>query len=354
MAGDLRNCAILYGRRRAWPASGGVGASERSVSIQFKDYYAVLGVERGASQEEIQRAYRKLARKHHPDVDKSPGANDRFKQVTEAYEVLKDPKKRARYDQLGSRWKEGDEFTPPEGWQPFDLGDLGRARARGGRGATEFDFDDLGGFSSFFEAMFGGGDPRTFRRGAPRPRPGRDIEGSIAITLEDAYRGATRTITLGTEGGEHRSTPDRTYDVKIPPGITNGGTIRLKGQGEAGSAGGTPGDLLMRVEILPHARFGVSGHDLTHVLRIAAWEAALGAKVEIEMLDGTRAVLTVPPGSSSGKKLRMRGLGLPERPGQRGDLLVEIQIVVPPSASEAEAKLYDELKRASHFDPRAR
>jgi curved DNA-binding protein len=321
------------------------------VSIQFKDYYAVLGVERGVSQEEIQRAYRKLARKHHPDVDKSPDATDRFKQITEAYEVLKDPKKRARYDQLGSRWKEGDEFTPPEGWQGFDFGG---ARARAGRRGQQFEFDDIGGFSSFFEAMFGGGDPRTFRGGAQRPRAGRDIEGSIAITLEDAYRGATRTITLGSGESQHGAEHDRTYDVKIPPGITDGGTIRLKGQGEPGRAGGPAGDLLMRVELLPHARFGVSGHDLTHVLQVATWEAALGAKVSIDMLDGSRAVLTVPPGSSSGKKLRMRGMGLPERPGERGDLIVELQIVLPPTTGSAEAKLYEELKRASGFDPRAR
>lgn len=320
------------------------------MSIKFQDYYAVLGVARSASQEEIQRAYRKLARKSHPDVDKTPGANDRFKHITEAYEVLKDPKKRERYDQLGEHWKEGQDFTPPPGFEGFSF-DPHSARRRGARtGGQEFSFEDAGDFSSFFEAMFGGGDPRTFRSRAPRPRVGRDVESSITIELEDAYTGATRTLSFAHGEGEE---PGRSYDVKIPPGTTSGSTIRLKGQGEPGQNGAPAGDLLLHVEIAPHPRFSVNGHDLALVLSITPWEAVLGAKVELATLDGGRVLLTVPPGSSSGKKLRMRNMGLPIRAGQRGDLLVELSIAVPPAPSDAEKKLYEELRTTSKFDPRA-
>lgn len=321
------------------------------MSIQFQDYYAVLGVARGASREEIQSAYRKLARKRHPDVDKTPGASDRFKQITEAYEVLKDAKKRERYDQLGENWKDGQEFTPPPGWENSSFG--GTFGGRPGRGSgTEFSFGEGGDFSSFFEAMFGGGDPRTFRSarsGAPRPRAGHDVESSIVIPLEDAYAGATRTLTFAADASGERA---RSYDVKIPAGTTHGSTMRLKGQGEPGRNGGPAGDLLLHVDIAPHERFAVNGHDLELVLPIAPWEAALGAKVGIRTLDGSEVLLSVPPGSSSGKKLRMRNMGLPIRPGQRGDLLVELSVAVPKLVSEAERKLYEELRRASTFDPR--
>jgi curved DNA-binding protein len=323
------------------------------LSIKFQDYYAVLGVARDATREDIQRAYRKLARKSHPDVDKTAGASDRFKHITEAYEVLKDPKKRERYDQLGENWKDGQEFTPPPGWEGFSFGGRSarNAGARPGQGgATEFTFGEGGDFSSFFEAMFGGGDPRTFRSRAARPRAGRDIESSIVIPLEDAYAGATRTLSFAAdESGEGA----RTYDVKIPAGTTHGSTIRLKGQGEPGANHGPPGDLLLHVEIAPHARFTVSGHDLGLVLPIAPWEAVLGARVAIRTLDGGEVLLTVPAGSSSGKKLRMRNMGLPVRHGQRGDLLVELGIAVPNAPDEAEKKLYEDLKKASKFDPRA-
>jgi curved DNA-binding protein len=326
------------------------------LSIKFQDYYAVLGVARGATTEEIQRAYRKLARKQHPDVDKSPGANDRFKQITEAYEVLKDPKKRERYDQLGEHWKDGQDFTPPPGWEGFSFDTTGgpfqgRRGGRAGRGdAGEFRFGEGGDFSSFFEAMFGGGDPRTFRSRTARPRAGRDIESTIAIPLEDAYSGATRTLTFAADESD---TSGRTYDVKIPAGTTHGSVIRLKGQGEPSSSGGAAGDLLLHIEITPHARFTVNGHDLGLVLPIAPWEAVLGGKVAIRTLDGGEVLLTVPPGSSSGKKLRMRNMGLPVRGGQRGDLLVELSVAVPTTTpSDAERKLYEELKRVSTFDPR--
>jgi curved DNA-binding protein len=323
------------------------------LAVKFQDYYAILGVPRTATREEIQRAYRKLARKHHPDVDKTPGANQRFAQIAEAYEVLKDEKKRRRYDALGARWKDGEEFTPPPEWKEY--------RFDGGGGAGDFagfDFEPGGGFSSFFEAFFGGADP--FRRGgegrsAPfgrrrGPRAGGSIEASVEIDLEDAYSGATRTMTLASGSGPGG---ERTYEVKIPPGTTQGGTIRLRGQGAPGTAGGPPGDLLLRVEIRPHPRFRLHDHELSTTLAISPSEAALGAKVPLVTLGGGQVVLSVPPGSSSGKKLRMRSMGLPKSGGERGDLIVELRIAVPEQLSEAERRAYEDLARVSRFDPRA-
>jgi curved DNA-binding protein len=324
------------------------------VSVKFQDYYATLGVARDASQEEIRRTYRKLARKHHPDVDKTAGATQRFAQIAEAYEVLKDPDKRKRYDALGERWKEGQEFTPPQGWQEFRFGTGGA-----GQGFEGFDLGGSSGFSSFFETFFGQAGGDSFGKGASRrgagfagarrPREGRSLEASLEIDLEDAYRGATRTISLESGGPGART---RTYDVKIPPGTTSGSVIRLRGQGGEGSGGGSSGDLLLRVEIRPHARFTISDHDLATVLPIAPWEAALGARVGLRTLDGSEVVLAVPPGSSSGKKLRMRGMGLPRSGGDRGDLIVELRILVPEVLSDAERRLYEELKRESRFDAR--
>jgi curved DNA-binding protein len=318
------------------------------VSVKFQDYYATLGVDRSATREQIQSAYRKLARKHHPDVDKTPGATQRFAQIGEAYEVLKNEKTRKRYDALGARWKEGEEFTPPPGWE--------NARsARGGdrEGFQTFEFDGGDGFSSFFEALFGNAaGPAGFRgarrRGAERgPRIGQSIEGTVEIELEDAYSGATKTLTLDDgQGGA------RTYEVKIPAGTTDGGTIRLRGQGSPGVGGGPPGDLLLHIAIRPHVRFDLSGHDLATVLAIAPWEAALGAKIGLRIPDASEVTLTVPPGSSSGKKLRMRGLGMPRGHGERGDLIVELRILVPETLSDAERRAFEELARASRFDPR--
>jgi curved DNA-binding protein len=323
------------------------------MSVKFQDYYAILGVGREASREEIQRAYRKLARKHHPDVDKTPGATQRFAQIGEAYEVLKDEKKRKRYDALGARWKDGEDFTPPSGWQEF------RFEPRADSGSFEgFDFGGPSGFSSFFDAFFGGeGEPfgrATGPRAAPgsrrrAPRAGLDVEARIEIALEDAYAGATRTMTLEADGPDGRA---RTYDVKIPPGTTHGSTIRLRGQGGEGFGGGPPGDLLLHVEIRPHPRFRVQDHDLSTELQISPWEAALGAKIGIRTLDGGEAVLAVPPGSSSGKKLRLRGMGLPRGGSQRGDLIVELRIAVPEKLSDAERKAFEELARVSKFEPR--
>jgi curved DNA-binding protein len=316
------------------------------LGVKFQDYYSVLGVARDATTEDIQRAYRKLARKRHPDVDKTEGATQRFAQLSEAYEVLKDPQKRKRYDSLGASWKDGQEFSPPSDWGGAHFG------TRGSPGdGTEFEFGDLSGFSSFFETFFGREGAAAPGSGGPRAaraRAGASYEAALEITLEDAYAGATRTLTLQSgEGGGTRS-----YDVKIPAGTTDGSTMRLKGQGGPGRNGGPAGDLLLHVSIAPHPRFTVADHDLSLVLPVAPWEAALGAKVGITTLDGSEVLLTVPAGSSSGKKLRMRGMGLPRRGGERGDLIVELKIVVPLEATPAATKLWQELARSSEFDPR--
>lgn len=322
--------------------------------MKFQDYYATLGVDRGASRDEIQRAYRKLARKHHPDIDKSPGATQRFAQINEAHEVLEDAEKRKRYDALGSRWKDGEEFQPPPDWQAN--GPHAQAPRGSPPGGFEgFDFDGPEGFSSFFEAFFGGmggdmGGGTEVRTGRPRPRAGRTFEATLEVDLEDAYSGATRTITLASEDGAARS---KSYDVRIPPGTTDGSTIRLRGQGDPGRSGGEAGDLLLHVKLRPHPRFRADGSDLATELRVSPSEAALGGKIDLPLLGGSRVVLTVPPGSSSGKKLRIRGMGLPLRSGGRGDLIVELSIAVPETLSPEEKSAYEQLARASRFDPRA-
>jgi curved DNA-binding protein len=313
------------------------------MAVRYQDYYQALGVERGANEKEIQSAYRKLARQYHPDVNKSPGAEERFKQINEAYEVLKDPGKRQRYDRLGANWREGQEFTPPPGFEgaQFDFG-----------GA---EFSDLGsGFSSFFESLFGDGGPaRTHRRA--RPRRGQTQEAEIELMLEELLRGGKREITLESLERDEHGQPRRsrrTYEVRIPPGTTEGTTIRLAGQGAPGSSGGPSGDLLLRVRLAPHPDFEVHGFDLRTELPVAPWEAALGGRADVRLIDGT-ASLAIPPGSSSGRVLRMRGQGLPQRDGARGDLLVELRIVVPSELSPRERELYAELARESRFDPRA-
>ena len=312
--------------------------------MKFQDYYATLGVPRTATPEEIQRAYRALARKHHPDIDKSPGATQRFAQINEAKEVLEDPEKRKRYDALGSRWKDGEEFRPPPEWQSG--WPRSRSAGRGSDGGFErFDFEGPEGFSSFFEAFFGGGGGRPGRAGA---RAGRTLEAELEIDLEDAYAGAARTITLASGHGD----ASKSYDVRIPPGTVDGSTIRLRGQGDPGRSGGEAGDLLLHVRIRPHPRFTSDGADLGTVLRITPSEGALGAKIDLPVLGGTRVVLAVPAGSSSGKKLRVRGMGLPVRAGGRGDLIVELAIAVPESPTPEEKRAFEELARASKFDPR--
>jgi curved DNA-binding protein len=315
--------------------------------VGFRDYYEVLGVPRGASDEEIRAAYRKLARTYHPDVNQEPGAEDRFKEVSEAYEVLRDPEKRERYDRLGANWKAGQDVTDAEGFGGFRggrQGGFGGQAGQGGFGDVRVEFGDGNGFSEFFESMFGGrgaGGRRTagFEGFATR---GGDQEATLEITLEEAARGGKRKVSLGD---------GRDYEVEIPAGVRDGQRIRLAGEGGRGAGNGPAGDLFLRVRIKPHPRFRVEGSDLYTDLPVAPWEAALGATVEIRTLEGT-ARLKVPPGSSSGRRLRLRGEGMPGPGNQKGDLYATVKIVVPKKLTKRERELFEQLAVASQFDPR--
>ncbi|MGH7131387.1 MAG: DnaJ C-terminal domain-containing protein [Phycisphaerales bacterium] len=333
------------------------------MSVKYHDYYATLGVSRTASAEEIQRAYRGLARKLHPDINKEPGADAKFKEVGEAYEVLKDPEKRKLYDQLGENWKSGQDFRPPPGWKG---GGGPRSRTRQGPrsasgSAPDFDFSGFGGggggssFSDFFNSIFGGsgGSPFTgggFQDGFSHAQQPRNDEARLELSLEDAARGATRRLTVTGYDADGNPT-ERTIDVKIPPGTPDGSVIRLAGQGQPDPMGGPPGDLLLRIALKPDERFGIDGSNLTTTLPVAPWEAALGAKVDVPTLDGPVTV-TIPPGTSSGQKLRVRGKGLTRRGMPTGDLIVEVRIAVPKNLSDAERALYQQLAQSSTFRPR--
>jgi curved DNA-binding protein len=311
--------------------------------VGFRDYYEVLGVPRGASEGEIRSAYRKLARTYHPDVNKEPGAEDRFKEVSEAYEVLRDPEKRERYDRLGANWKAGEDVSGAEG---FGAGGTGAGRGPGGFGDVRMEFGDGNGFSDFFESLFGGrgggaGGRRTAGFEGFSMRGG-DQEATLEISLEEAARGGRRKISLGD---------GRDYEVEIPAGVRDGQRIRLAGQGGQGAAGGPAGDLFLRVRIKPDRRFRREGSDLFVDLPVAPWEAALGATVDVPTLDGTARV-KVPPGSSSGRRLRLRGEGMPGPGKQHGDLFATVKIVVPKKLSERERELFEQLAKASSFDPR--
>jgi curved DNA-binding protein len=319
--------------------------------MKFKDYYETLGLLRNATQDEVKRAYRRLARKYHPDVSKEPEAEARFKEVGEAYEVLKDPEKRAAYDQFGKDWKAGQEFRPPPDWD------------------ANFEFSGRGfggsGFSDFFETLFGGthgrgpgaspfGDMGGGFRGAARRMRGEDHHARIVVSLEEAYAGATKTLTLraprvDTEG--HVETNERSVRVKIPQGVRAGQRIRLAGQGSSGAAGGRAGDLFLEVVIQPHRYFRLDGADVLLDLPVAQWEAALGATVQVPTLGG-RVDLKIPPGSQSGSKLRLRGRGLSG--ATAGDQIVILQIEVPPADTDARRGLYEQMRRDMPFDPRAR
>lgn len=330
------------------------------MAVKFQDYYETLGVPHTATQEEIHRAYRKLARQYHPDVNKSPDAEEKFKQIGEAYSVLRDAETRKRYDTLGANWRAGQDFTPPPGWENIHF-----EFRQGPRGASGFEFrdSDVGGFSDFFKTLFGseiGGFQSVGRRSSPGAggwsMRGQDQEVAITIALEDAYRGAKKSIPLeaierGTGGQVRRST--RTYEVTIPAGITDGGRIRLAGQGAKGPGGGPAGDLYLRVRIAPHPVFRVREHDLEVDLPATPWEAALGAKVEVPTLDG-KVTMTLPPGVQSGQRMRLRGKGLPKRRGKsHGDLYAIIQVAIPKDLTDKERELFEELSRTSSFSPRS-
>jgi len=302
--------------------------------MEFKDYYAILGVAPDAEPAAIKQAYRRLARKYHPDVSKEADAEAQFKALGEAYEVLKDPSKRQSYDQLRqSGWRQGDDFQPPPGWQQGAQG--GFQDGFGGSG-------DFSGFSDFFESLFGGGG----RRG-PMRAAGRDHEASLEIDLETAYGGGQQRISLTRDGRA------QSLQVTIPAGVTDGSRIRLAGQGEPGRGGGPAGDLNLKIGIRPHRWFALDGRNVMLNLPVTPSEAALGTKVAVPTLAGS-VQLQVPAGSSSGRKLRLKGRGLPGRGSQAaGDQLVVVQIVVPATLTEAERKAYEQLAKDSHFDPRA-
>ncbi|MAT66014.1 MAG: cytochrome C biogenesis protein [Gammaproteobacteria bacterium] len=312
--------------------------------MEFKDYYKILGLERDAGQDEIKRAYRKLARKYHPDVSSEPDAETRFKELSEAYEVLKDPEKRAAYDQLGKNWQAGQDFRPPPDW------DAGFEFSGGG-----FTDADARHFSDFFESLFGAGGPfgrhtrYTRSHGGLR---GEDHHAKILISLEDAFRGASRRIQLQTPVVDARgraTVKPRSLDVRIPRGITAGQQIRLAGQGAGGMGGGPAGDLYLEIEFEHHPLYQVEGRDLYLTLPVTPWEAALGARVEVPTLAG-RVNLSLPAGSQSGKKLRLKGKGLPGNPA--GDQYVVLRIVNPPLDSGRARELYQALAREVPFNPR--
>lgn len=326
------------------------------------DFYQILGVPRTASQEEIQRAYRKLARTYHPDVNKDPEAEERFKDVSEAYDILSDPDLRQRYDAFGPDFRQVPEGVDPETWARARAGaGAGRARAGagagagagrargwpggtgpqgvrfgGGPGGEEIDLDEL------FGGMFGGG---AGRRGGWGPIPGADQEAELVVSVDEAYGGGRRSLTLEGPGGT------RKIEVTIPAGVTDGQRIRLAGQGGQGSEGAPAGDLHLRVRIAPDPRYRVQGRDLYVDLRLAPWEAALGASVPVDT-PGGEAKVKVPPGTSSGRKLALRGRGLPNPRGRPGDLYAEARIMVPPHLTDEERRRYEELATVSGFDPR--
>jgi curved DNA-binding protein len=319
--------------------------------VQYKDYYESLGVPRGASEADIKKAFRKLAREFHPDVAKDKKkAEEKFKEINEAYEVLSDPAKRKKYDQLGADWKSGAEFRPP-GWENFSGA---QTRRGGGAGAEDFEFHFGGtGFSDFFEQVFGS----RMRGGAGGPGPrggfeaedfaerGRDIEGDIMVTLDEVMHGSIRPVTV------QQNSRNETHQVKIPAGVTEGQKLRVTGRGEKGSGGGEAGDLFLRVRLAKHPDFEVEEHNLIYEAGLAPWEAVLGANISVPTLDG-RVNIKIPAGTQSGQKLRVRGRGLPERGGGRGDLIVVTRIEVPARITDAEKKLWEQLARESNFKPR--
>lgn len=306
------------------------------MAVRYKDYYQVLGVERSASKEQIRKAYRALARRYHPDINKEAGAEERFKEITEAHEVLSDPEKRKRYDTLGANWQDGQDFAPPPGWE-FSFG------GRGGRGAETF--DGLGDFSDFFASLFGGAGGVDPRARATRSRRGPDHEAEIEVTLREIVDGGRKQVTLQADGGQRR------FDVALPVGVREGTRIRLGGQGGGGAGGGPPGDLFLRVRLAHDPRFTVDGYDLRSTVRITPWEAALGTAVDVDTVTG-RATVKVAPGTSSDQTLRLRGLGLPRTATERGDLLVTLQIAVPKTLTPRERELFEQLAKESAFRPR--
>ena len=322
------------------------------MGVEYKDYYKLLGVERNAGKDEISKAFKKLARKYHPDMNPdNKEAEDKFKDINEAYEVLKDEEKRKLYDQLGHNWQHGQNFQQPPGFENFTFHGGGMP---GGFGGGAGGFGAGSGFSDFFETLFGGGGARATSGFGANPfgsytqfsHKGGDVDVTIQLSLEDAYHGGKKTISLQGGNGAVRN-----LEVKVPAGVKNGARIRLSGQGEPGvGQGAKAGDLYLRVSLLPHALFTLDDNDIVYELPVAPWEAALGAKVRVPTLDGN-IELTIPPGSGSSKKFRLRGKGLGTGTG-KGDQFVRLVINMPTQLTDEEKELWEKLRDISSFSPR--
>ena len=320
--------------------------------MKYKDYYEILGVPKNASADDIKKAYRKLARKYHPDVNKAAGAENKFKDINEANEVLSDSEKRTRYDHMGSAWQNGQDFEPPPNWDQQGFG-----KRRGGRQSNAdfggFGGESFGGFSDFFESVFGGGSfgqgmsqEDLFSGRRSRHTAGQDLEAEVSITLEEAYKGVSKTLTF-----ESRTHGSRTLDVKIPAGIIDGAVLRLKGQGGEGRGSGKKGDLLLKIHLQPHSKFRIKDSDLETDLEVSPWEALLGTKVSLTLLDNP-ITLTIPAGAQSGNRLRLKGKGMKMKNGESGDLYIVIKIMNPKYPTHEEKKLFQELGNISKFNPR--
>ena len=344
------------------------------MGVEYKDYYKVLGVERTATQEEIHKAFRKLARQHHPDVAKNKKeAEEKFKEINEAHDVLSDAGKRRKYDALGANWKQGAEFRPPPGWEGMG-GRFGRRARGGGAQAESFEFGGTG-FSDFFEQLFGrhargGGGFRFDGDDAAAAARGRDIEGDIMVTLEEALRGSVRAVSLrravecahcgGTGESKRRACPacggsgqaiqSETHQVKIPAGVIDGQRLRVAGKGETGAGGAGAGDLFLNIRLAGHPDFRVEGAHLFCELDLAPWEAVLGAHVAVPTLEGP-VNIRIPAGTQSGQRLRVRGRGLGKE-GARGDLFVVARLQLPERVTNAERELWEKLAHESRFNPR--
>jgi curved DNA-binding protein len=314
--------------------------------MKYKDYYAALGVARDASPEAIKKAYRKLAQKNHPDVSKEAGAEEKFKEIAEAYQTLKDPEKRAAYDQLGSGFQPGQDFSPPPDW--------GQQFRQRGAGEGAFSFDDLD-LSDLFEQFSTGARAGGGRNRAAMKIPGEDYEVTVHLALEDAFRGTQVDLNLSVPEYDAQGRMTRvpkTVKARIPKGATDGQRLRLRGQGGKGVNGARDGDLYLNIALHPHALFRPSGHDLYLDLPLAPWEAALGATVEVPTLSGA-VNLKIPPATTAGRKLRLGKKGLPKPGGGEGDLYAIVQIVNPTVLDDREKELFQQLAEHSRFDPRA-
>lgn len=339
------------------------------MSVKFRDYYEILGVSRNVNAEDLKKTYRKLARKYHPDINKNSDAEGKFKEIAEAYEVLGDPEKRKKYDSLGANWKNGQDFTPPPGG--FSGGRRGGQGASwnffggGGRRASPkgFSSDEFGDASDFFESLFGnmgGGGGSRFSGGRSggawsQASKGQDIESEIQIPLEEAFKGAEKSISFRISGMDEHGAPaaqTRKVDFRIPPGTTDGTKIRLREKGGNGYNGGGNGDLYLKIEIMPHRIFKVNGHDLELELRVSPWEAALGADISVPTMDKD-ATIRIKSGTQSGQRIRLKGKGLP-RHGKtdNGDIFAVVKIVVPENMTTKEKDLFRQLAETSKFNPR--